>query len=122
MFNSLRRLAIRPTLLQPRPLIFIQMRSYYKNNVLMPREQGEYYADPMDIAERVVRLFALHDNVKDPASVALKSTFSELGLNALDMCEVFIGVEREFDLEISEEDCEAMTTLQELVEFLSKNP
>jgi acyl carrier protein len=98
------------------------MRSYYKNNVLMPREQGEYYADPMDIAERVVRLFALHDNVKDPASVTLKSTFSELGLNALDMCEVFIGVEREFDLEISEEDCEAMTTLQELVEFLSKNP
>jgi len=74
----------------------------------MPRETGEYYADPMDVAERVVRLIALHDNVKDPASVTLSSNFSELGLNALDMCEVYIGIEREFDLEIADEDCEAM--------------
>jgi acyl carrier protein len=52
----------------------------------------------------------------------MKSTFTELGLNALDMCEIFIGVEREFDLEIDEEDCESMTTVQQLVEFLAKNP
>jgi NADH dehydrogenase (ubiquinone) 1 alpha/beta subcomplex 1 len=77
----------------------------------MPREKGEYYADPMDVAERVVRLIALHDNVRDPASVTLSSHFSELGLNALDMCEVFIGIEREFDLEIADEDCETMQTV-----------
>ena len=88
----------------------------------MPREKGEYYADPLDVAERVVRLFALHDNVRDPTSVTLNSSFSELGLNALDMCEVFIGIEREFDMEIADEDCESMQTIQELVEFLSKNP
>lgn len=70
----------------------------------------------------MVRLIALHDNVRDPASVTLASNFYELGLNALDMCEVFIGVEREFDLEISEEDCEAMSSIKELVEFLSKHP
>jgi acyl carrier protein len=88
----------------------------------MPREKGDYYADPLDVAERVVRLFALHDNVRDPSAVTLNSSFSELGLNALDMCEVFIGIEREFDLEIADEDCESMQTIQELVEFLSKNP
>ena len=38
------------------------------------------------------------------------------------MCEVFIGCEREFDLEISEEDCEAMTTIQDLVEHIAKHP
>ena len=76
----------------------------------------------MDVAERIVRLIALHDNVSDPSSVKLSSNFTELGLNALDMCEVFIGVEREFDLEISEEDCEAMLSVQDLVEFLAKNP
>ena len=65
----------------------------------------------MDVAERIVRLIALHDNVNDPSSVKLSSNFTELGLNALDMCEVFIGVEREFDLEISEEDCEAMLSV-----------
>ena len=46
-------------------------RGYYKDNVLMPREQGEYYADPMDVAERVVRLVALHDNCSDPGQVSL---------------------------------------------------
>lgn len=88
------------------------VRSYYKDNVLMPREKGEYYADPLEVAERLVRLIALHDNVIDPASVTLASNFNELGLNALDMCEVFIGVEREFSLEISEEDCEEMSSVQ----------
>lgn len=111
MFNAVARLSTRPTLFLARPIIYAPTRLYFKNNVLMPRASGEYYADPMDVAERVIRLIALHDNVYDPSSVTPKSTFAGLGLNALDMCEVFIGIEREFDMEISEEDCEAMTTV-----------
>ena len=97
-------------------------RGYYKDNVLMPREQGDYYADPMAVAERVVRMVALHDNCSDPAQVSLDQTFAQCGLNALDMCELFIGCEREFDLEISEEDCEAMQTVGDLVEHLARHP
>ena len=88
----------------------------------MPREQGDYYADPMDVAERVVRLIGLHDNCSDPSAVTLSKPFTSLGLNALDMCEIFLGCEREFDLEISEEDCEAMTTVNDLVEHLARHP
>lgn len=33
----------------------------------MHREEGEYFADPVEIAERVVRLIGLHDNVNDPS-------------------------------------------------------
>ncbi len=106
----------------PRMTALAPTRFYYKDNVLMPREQGEYYADPMDVAERVVRLVALHDSCKDPSAVALNQSFNQLGLNALDMCEVFIGCEREFDLEISEEDCEAMMTVNDLVEHLARHP
>jgi len=109
-------------LLKPRMLALVPTRLYYQDNVLMPREQGEYYADPMDVAERVVRLIGLHDNCKDPAAVTVKATFASLGLNALDLCEIFIGVEREFDLEISEEDCEAMTTVNDLIEHLARHP
>ena len=96
-------------------------RAYYKDNVLMPREQGEYYSDPMEVAERVVRLVALHDNCSEPSQVNLAASFTQLGLNPLDMVEVFLGCEREFDLEISEEDCEAMSTVHDLVEFLARN-
>jgi acyl carrier protein len=44
-----------------------------------------------------------------------------LGLNALDMVEVFLAIEREFDMEIDEEDCEKMTTVNDLVEFLARS-
>ena len=98
------------------------VRTYYPDIILMKRVQGEYYSDPMDVAERVVRLMGLHDHVIDPSAVTVGKTFTELGLNALDMCEVFIAVEREFDLEISEESCESMTTVNDLVEFLARNP
>ena len=87
----------------------------------MKREKGDYYSDQIDVAERVVRLIALHDACKDPANLTLSQKFSQLGLNALDMCEVFIGCEREFDLEIAEEMCEQMHTVNDLVEFLAKN-
>lgn len=87
----------------------------------MKRNEGDYYADPKDVAERVVRMLALHDNIKDPAAITLGSSFESLGLNGLDMAEVFLGAEREFDLEISEEDCESMNTVNDLVEFLARN-
>lgn len=104
-------------------LVKLSQRSYYNDSALMKRDvSSEYYADPMDVAERVVRLVALHDSCRDPSSVVVGKTFAEIGLNALDLCELFLATEREFDLEISEEDCEQMSTVNDLVEFLSKNP
>ena len=97
-------------------------RTYYKDNVLMERVYGEYYSDPLATAERIVRIIALHDNVTDPADVTPAKSFEEIGLNALDMCEVFMGVEREFDFEIDEEDCEAMHTVNDLIEFVARSP
>ena len=87
----------------------------------MEREEGDYFADPVAIAERVVRLIALHDNVNDPSSVTLNSSFEDLGLNPLDLCEIYLQTEREFDMEISEEDCESFSTVNDLVEHLSRN-
>ena len=59
-------------------------RTYYPNGQLMKREEGEYFADPIEVAERVVRLIALHDNVKNPSAVTLQSDFSSLGFNVFD--------------------------------------
>ena len=116
------RLITNKQLSKCRSIMLVAQRSYYPDNVLMKREKGDYYSDPIEVAERVVRLIALHDHCRDPSSVTLNKSFEQLGLNALDMCEVFIGCEREFDLEIAEEDCESMSHVNDLVEFLSKNP
>ena len=54
------------------PMIFslVQHRTYYKDNVLMPRDYGDgYMCDPVDAGERIVRVIALHDHVKDPSDI-----------------------------------------------------
>ena len=113
----------RATFLRPTPLAFTMQprRFYHPAGQLMERENGDYFADPIAIAERVVRLIALHDNVNDPAAVTLSSTFEDLGLNGLDMQEIYMQAEREFDMEISEEDCESFHTVNDFVEHLAQN-
>jgi len=37
------------------------------------------------------------------------------------MVEIFIGAEQEFDLEMADEDVEAMMTVNDLVEHLARN-
>ena len=89
----------------------------------MPREYGDgYMSDPVVTAERIVRLLALHDNVSvNPSDITTGQSFEEIGLNALDMCEVYIMLEKEFDFEISEEDCESFTTINDLVEHTARS-
>lgn len=92
----------------PQMVVMPINRSYYKDNVIMPREYGDgYFSDPIVVAERIVRLLALHDNIKDPSNITTGQTFEELGLNELDMCEVYLMLEKDFDFEISEDDCES---------------
>ena len=49
------------------------------------------------------------------------NSFDDLGLSELDMCEVMIMVEREFDFEVSEDDCETFTTVNDIVENVARN-
>ena len=102
-------------------LVQMQQRSYYKDNVIMYREKGEYFQDPVAVAERVVRLIALHDNCADPEAVTLNSTWEDLGLNGLDLAELQIAAEREFDFEMDEDDCEAFRTVNDMVEHIARN-
>lgn len=89
----------------------------------MPREYGDgYFSDPIIVAERIVRLIALHDNLKiNPSDITVGHSFDDLGLNELDMCEVLLMIEKEFDFEISEDDCETFTTINDIVENVSRN-
>ena len=87
----------------------------------MKPDLGDYYADPKDVAERLVRLFALHDNVRDPSAITLQSTFEDLGLNSLDLAEVTLAAEREFDIEIADEDCESFSCVNDIVEHIARN-
>ena len=106
-----------------RAMPLMQTRAYYKDNVLMPREYGEgYMADPLETAEKVIRMISLHDNLKvNPSTITVSHSFDDLGLNELDLAEIFVMLEKEMDFEISEEDCESMTTVNDIVENVARN-
>ena len=88
----------------------------------MPREYGDgYYNDPADTGEKVIRMLAIHDNVKDPSAITLGSSFEELGLNELDLAEVTLQLEQTFDVYIPDEVCEGFTTVNDIVEWISRN-
>lgn len=96
-------------------------RFYTPDGVLMKRVQGEYYSDPKVVAERVVRIIALHDACKDPSNVTPGQTFAQLGLNPLDMVEIYLGIERELDIEIACDDCETFETVDDIIEHCARN-
>ena len=99
----------------------LPVRSYYKDNVLMPREYGEgYMSDPLETAEKVVRMIALHDNLKvNPSNITVGHSFDDLGLNELDMAEIYLMIEKEYDFEISEDLLTGLKPGEELVDLSS---
>lgn len=103
------------------PMVQIPKRNYEDSTVLQKREHGEFFSDPQEVSDRLTRMIAVHDNCIDPSAITLGSTFSELGLSELDMVEVTLMAEREFDVWIPEDDCERFQTVGDLAEWLCKN-
>ena len=48
------------------------------------------------------------------------ATFRDLGADSLDILELVIGVESEFDIDITDEDAEKITTVGTLTDYLTK--
>ncbi len=70
--------------------------------------------------ERVVAVLA--DKLsKDEAEIKPESNIKEdLGADSLDMVEVIMGLEDEFNIEISEEDAAKICTVAEIVKYLEE--
>ncbi len=71
------------------------------------------------IEQKVTRIIAEQMGV-DTENVKMESTLAEdLGADSLDMTELFMELESEFDLgQISEEPLEQLTTVQQIVDFI----
>lgn len=55
----------------------------------------------------------------DPDGISAESTFIEdLGADSLDVFQIVMGIEEEFDIEISPEDAERISTVGEAVELV----
>lgn len=55
----------------------------------------------------------------DPEEVKLETTFTDdLGADSLDIYQIIMGIEEEFDIEFSEELAENIKTVEEAVELI----
>jgi len=55
----------------------------------------------------------------DPDEISLDSTFvDDLGTDSLDVFQIIMGIEEEFDIEIPAEEAENITTVEEAVEMI----
>ncbi len=68
--------------------------------------------------EKIKRIIAGVLNI-EPSGITPDSTFIEdLGADSLDVFQIVMGIEEEFDIEISPEDAERIGTVGEAVELV----
>ncbi|MEJ8544378.1 acyl carrier protein [Brevibacillus borstelensis] len=74
-----------------------------------------------DTFERVKKIIVDRLGV-DESKITLEASFKEdLGADSLDVVELVMELEDEFDLEISDEDAEKITTVGEVVSYITAN-
>lgn len=68
--------------------------------------------------EKLKKIIAEVLNV-DPDEITMEITFQDdLGADSLDVYQIIMGIEEEFDIEIPAESAEQVTTVEEAVEMI----
>lgn len=72
----------------------------------------------VNTSEKVIKVIASQLNIPE-ADVSLESTFDNLGADSLDQIEILMRVEEQLHIEISDECCEHVKTVKELVDCVN---
>ena len=72
------------------------------------------------IQEKVMKIVVEQLGVEEGQVTPSASFVEELGADSLDIVEMVMAFETEFNLEIPDEDAEKITNVQEAVEYLEK--
>ena len=73
------------------------------------------------VFEKVKSLIVEQLNI-DPDEVVMEASFIDnLGADSLDLVELMLAMEEEFDMTISEEDIDKISTVGNVVEYIESN-
>ena len=73
-----------------------------------------------DTAKRVKKVLAAKFDMNEADLVPEASIVSDLGADSLDIVEISMALEKEFDIEISDEDIESTKTLRDLERLIDE--
>jgi len=74
---------------------------------------------PETTEEKVKRLIA-EQLMIDTSEITPSATLEDLGADSLDVVEIVMVLEEQFNIEISDDDAEKLTTLPLVVEYVGK--
>ncbi len=74
--------------------------------------------DRQDTLNKVLATIAEELKI-DKSSIKDDATFQDLGADSLDMVQIVMKFEEQFGMEISDEDAEKMTNLQDVVTYIT---
>jgi len=74
---------------------------------------------PQEIHLKIAKLIAEQLNISE-ASVTMNASFDELGADSLDQIEILMKTEELFNIEISDEACEHVVSVKDLVDCVAK--
>jgi acyl carrier protein len=73
----------------------------------------------MSIEDKVKKIVAEKLSVDEADVVPGASFVDDLGADSLDLVELIMSMEEEFDIEISDEDAEKLVTVQDAIKFIN---
>lgn len=74
------------------------------------------------IFERVKEVIGEQLGIEDLDTITMETTFiDDLGADSLDIVELIMALEEEFDLEIPEAEAEKISSVSDVVEYINEN-
>ena len=74
----------------------------------------------MNLEERVTNIIVTHLNISQEEVSPEASFVDDLGADSLDIVELVMAMEEEFDIEISDEDAEKIQTIGDAIAYLKE--
>jgi|TARA_B100000949_G_scaffold116968_1_gene103257 acyl carrier protein len=75
----------------------------------------------MSVEEKVKEIIVDQLGVDENQVVASASFIEDLGADSLDTVELVMALEEEFDVEISDEDAEKISKVQDAIDYINNN-
>ena len=75
----------------------------------------------MSVEDKVKKIIAEKLSVDLDEIVPEASFVDDLGADSLDLVELIMSMEEEFDVEISDEDAEKLVTFQDAIDYIKKH-
>lgn len=72
----------------------------------------------MSVFEKIKQIVVDQLGIDDEDQITLETSFKDLDADSLDVVELIMALEEEFDIEIPDEDAEKITTVGEAVKYI----